>query len=75
MTDCQLCQGQCCKWFPIVYPAPLDDDAMLYLKLHGCTISRDKMTAFVPQPCRMLTRMGACAIYDKRPQVCRNYTC
>ena len=43
---------------------------------HGYWVLREdgKLIAYNPSPCPHLER-GLCAIYEKRPKICRSYTC
>jgi len=70
---CLQC-NECCK--TIAMPAFLLGDPMTtdWLKFRGCEFFQTNFGMFVliPSICPYLTDKG-CAVYERRPEVCRNY--
>lgn len=70
--NCLTCRGACCESFalPLVDIRPPSRDALRWVALHGDT--EDGWIRFDCR-CTALNRGGLCAIYDTRPDVCRDY--
>lgn len=73
---CSEC-GACCESFslPVVEAIPITNDPRQqdlnrWFRLHA---SDDGERLTFECKCTMLTRKGLCAIYDRRPDVCRNF--
>jgi len=88
MTDkdlCILCGHQCCKWIAFTY-GELSGQALEFYLARGCKILRcdpyidgeKKGTSlyriYIPHPCPHLIEGKGCAIYDRRPLVCLEYS-
>jgi len=79
---CSRC-GLCCLYTKIVMPDnDKGRDGTEWVKLHGCKVVRenDQLAIIIPAICDHLyfdadSNHFACGIYDKRPQICRNYLC
>lgn len=73
------CSGctDCCRSFVIAMP--MDADMARFYAYHGLSVRRqtpDVMhLCFSDVPCRHLTEDGRCAIYERRPSICRRYSC
>ena len=77
---CNKCSGLCCRYFalPIDTPETKEDydDIRWYLCHENITIFVEEGDWYlnVKNKCRHLTKNGhSCAIYPKRPKICRNY--
>jgi Fe-S-cluster containining protein len=76
---CDYCIGKCCRYFslPIKTPVGWDDyDEMRWFLAHGETIiylEKGTWYLLVMAPCQYLQADHRCAIYDTRPQICRDY--
>lgn len=74
--DCMVCRGACCETLLLPGSLGLDEEwaAARGLKrfiANGYYTSIPAIEA--PCPCPKLSPMGACSIYETRPQVCRAY--
>ena len=69
---CKQCGGACCKCvsIPLGDPLPAGLD-MEWLEARGTVSERGVWT--IKARCRYLDKGDRCAIYDARPQACRNY--
>lgn len=65
---CELCRGACCE--SITLPLPANPDHAQWLALHGRPSGEGAVR--LECQCRQL-KNGKCAIYEERPQVCRDY--
>ena len=76
---CKICRSQCCQYYALQLDTPRsyeDFEKLKWFLVHEKTkIFVDKKEWFleVLNPCRFLTEEYHCSIYDKRPQVCREY--
>lgn len=80
MITCKECDGNCCKLLVIEIDTPetKDDyeDIKWYLFHKGVCVYIDKDDCWNVQfdsKCKHLTKDDTCAIYEKRPPVCKNY--
>jgi hypothetical protein len=77
--NCHSCGGQCCRYFALEIDAPETaedyDDLRWYLAHHDVALFIDGPEWYlqVNTPCRYLRPDQGCAIYDRRPQICRDY--
>ena len=80
--ECQRC-GFCCTYAQIrMFNDAENRDKIKWFQMHGCrTIEKEEVIRiFIPITCSALvyngeTKKYSCAIYDTRPQICRNYEC
>lgn len=74
--DCTRC-GDCCRHFPLAWPwDELTADDERWLALHHIEIRRDieeRPIIVLPSTCSALTAEGECAIYEERPECCREW--
>ena len=79
-SSCSRC-GECCRWLPIVLVKQCKPHQVTYLRERGLKESEGYFLA--DAPCRHLRedppdgtgiRRWGCAIYDRRPATCRDYT-
>jgi len=75
---CVSCQ-ECCKWMTFTLNAVYQfKEIKEYYEAHGCRvivnkkIGQGRVSIMVPHVCPNLTEKG-CAIYQRRPQFCRDY--
>ena len=85
---CQRC-GLCCKsTFFALTDVHYDDDIKeigRWAQYHGVQITRytvdgiDRLGINIPGECKFLVKdndgMYSCAIYEKRPEICKQYFC
>ena len=78
-TYCPQCDAACCKYFAFEIDEPEDEeelDKVFWFLVHeGATVFVDegKWYLQISNKCRYLAPDGRCGIYEKRPQVCREY--
>lgn len=76
---CHLCTARCCKYFALEIDTPKDredyDFIRWYLMHQHVVVWRDEGDWYleVRTPCKNLLPDNKCAVYDTRPQVCREY--
>lgn len=76
---CHLCTARCCKYFAVEIDAPTDREDHEYIRwflMHeGIAVWMDEGDWYleVRTVCRHLQPDNSCGIYEKRPQVCRDY--
>ncbi len=76
---CSYCIAKCCRYFslPIKTPVTWDDyDEMRWFLAHGETIiylEKGTWYLLVLAKCQYLLPDNRCAIYETRPQICRDY--
>lgn len=76
---CHLCTALCCRYFALQLDTPEDVedfDALRWYLLHdGAWLWVDDGDWFlqVDRPCRYLGPSNECTIYERRPQICRDY--
>ena len=76
---CVKCTGLCCRYFalPIEDPETREDydDIKWYLCHEGITVFVEDGDWYIniKNKCRHLTDGHKCAIYNKRPKICRTY--
>ena len=79
-SDCQVCRGQCCRYFgvPIETPeTPGDFDDVRWYLLHAATevyVEDGDWYLNVKNKCKHLQPDSSCGIYDTRPRICRQYS-
>lgn len=77
---CDYCSAKCCRYFalPIEEPETRDDWEYIrwYLMHEGATLFSEDGAWYllVHAECRNLQSDNRCAIYDTRPQICRDYS-
>lgn len=77
---CDYCTAKCCKYFalPIDTPATRADfDFIRWFLLHeqACVFTEgETWYLLVHTHCRHLRADNRCGIYERRPQVCRDYS-
>lgn len=86
MNPCIEC-SECCEWVTFIIPQPsgiqltterssfLKNALVEFYEARGCKIKDaigDNMAVMVPSVCPHLSVKG-CDIYDKRPDLCRQY--
>ncbi len=75
--DCGgACTGACCK---VMFLPIADLDRLRWAALHGYRIFRIRETGefrmLIEKRCAQLDGKDRCAIYEKRPEMCRTYEC
>jgi Fe-S-cluster containining protein len=80
LTQCtKLCGARCCRYVSLPIPAAKTkeefDDWRWYVSHEGVSIFKDGNSWYfcVETRCRHLQADNACAIYETRPMVCRDY--
>lgn len=72
-VECATCNGACCKWFGVFYPAS-DTMCNRFYSQRGCRITaveNGRKVALVQSTCPDLDKeTGKCRIYDHRPAIC-----
>ncbi len=77
---CDKCTGLCCRYFALPIETPEDEqdyeDIKWYLCHEGITVFVEDGDWYISikSKCKYLTDDSRCAIYDKRPKICRTYT-
>jgi Fe-S-cluster containining protein len=78
-SQCEKCNGLCCRYFALPIETPTDKDDYDDIRWYLC---HEDITVFVEDgdwyiniknKCRHLTSKNRCAIYEKRPRICREY--
>jgi len=79
--DCSTCKGNCCRYVVIEIDKPKKLKDFEYIKWYVC---HKNVNVFVEEdglwnlefitPCEYLDKNNRCKIYDKRPQICRDFT-
>ena len=78
-SACNYCAAKCCRYFalPIDEPTEWQEfDYMRWFLLHRHAvvfIEEGSWYLLVETPCRHLRDDNLCGIYEKRPQICRDY--
>jgi len=77
---CEGCDAMCCKYVAMEIDCPEDADDFENIKWYVC---HKNVNVFVETdntwniefitPCEHLDEEGWCGIYEKRPQICRDY--
>ena len=76
---CRICGAKCCKYITIKIDAPRDkidrDEIRWFLHHENISVMIERRLWFlqVYTRCKNLARDNRCAIYDNRPEVCRQY--
>ena len=69
---CRQCKGACCKCVTIKLGDPLPDGVDVeWLRARGTLTERGEWT--LKTRCPYLDKANRCAIYEARPQWCREY--
>lgn len=77
---CEYCTAKCCRYFALPIDAPdtrTEYDYIRWYMIHGrVSIFVDDETWYVMvhADCEHLQPDYRCGIYEKRPQICRDYT-
>jgi uncharacterized protein len=78
-NPCRTCTGLCCRYFALPLDTPETredfDDVRWYLAHKGISIFVEDGSWYISMKneCRHLTDANQCAIYDRRPTICRRY--
>lgn len=78
-TFCPQCDAACCKYFAFEIDEPEDPeelDKVYWFLCHAGTmvfVDEGRWYLQINNRCRYLQLDGRCGIYEKRPQVCREY--
>ncbi len=76
---CEYCSGKCCRYFALPIDAPTNYEEFDYVRWY---LLHDRATIFVENGnwflmvqtiCKALDENNLCKIYEKRPQICREY--
>ena len=79
-TQCAKCPAKCCRYFALEIDTPRTKEDFekirWYLAHKKVTVFIDKRKWFlnVENECRYLTKTYGCAIYSKRPLICREHS-
>ena len=80
-NQCELCDGQCCRYFALPIDTPEDrddyDDVRWYLCHEDVTVFVEDGDWYVnvKNRCRNLSKKDSkCSIYSHRPAICRGYS-
>jgi Fe-S-cluster containining protein len=77
---CNYCSAKCCKYFALPLDTPTtrkDFDYIRWYLLHGeasVFIEEGSWYLLVHTHCKHLKPDNRCAIYETRPQICRDYS-
>jgi uncharacterized protein len=77
---CSYCTAKCCRYFALPIEDPETPDEWEYVRWYlmheGATVFKEDDTWYllVHADCHNLQSDNRCAIYDTRPQVCRDYS-
>ncbi|MEX2121225.1 MAG: YkgJ family cysteine cluster protein [Pirellulales bacterium] len=77
---CNYCSAKCCKYFALPLDTPTtrkDFDYIRWYLLHGeasVFIEEGSWYLLVHTHCKHLQPDNRCAIYETRPQICRDYS-
>jgi len=79
--DCSSCNGACCRYVVIELDAPKELEDFDIIKWYVC---HKNVNVFVEEdgawnvefitPCEHLGEDNLCKIYEKRPQICRDFS-
>ena len=79
-APCQACGGRCCKYLAIGVDAPTSrlaiENIRWYLYHENVSVFADHDKQWYVEfrtPCRAQDKHQRCTVYEKRPDVCRNY--
>lgn len=78
-TPCHLCSGRCCRYFALEINRPVtpaDHDQVRWFLLHEGTtvwVLDGNWHLEIRSRCGQLREDNSCAIYDRRPEICREY--
>jgi uncharacterized protein len=77
---CEGCEAKCCRYFALQIDTPRTKEDFekirWYLAHRDVTVFVEKRKWFldVANECRYLTKEHGCAVYEKRPLVCREHS-
>lgn len=77
--NCRECGGQCCRYFALQIDTPRSasdyDNLRWYLAHQQVAIFVEGRDWYlqINNPCRYLAADYSCAMYERRPQICRDY--
>ena len=77
---CDYCVGKCCRYFALPFDAPTTHADFEYIRwylLHelATVFTEDgQWYLLVHTKCKHLLDDNRCGIYDRRPQICREYS-
>ena len=77
---CDYCTAKCCRYFALPIEQPTDEGDWEFIRwflMHeGATLFKEDDVWYLLQHavCRNLQSDNRCAIYDTRPQICRDYS-
>lgn len=77
---CEYCTAKCCRYFalPIETPSERRDfDYIRWFLMHdraSVFVDGETWYLLVQTPCEHLRTDNRCGIYDRRPQICRDYS-
>ena len=81
MKTCENCNGKCCRYVALEIDAPESleefEDIKWYVVHKNINVYVDEDYEWHIEfltPCEYLDEEGKCKIYDKRPQICREYS-
>lgn len=79
--DCYTCDGKCCKYVVLEIEAPEEEDDFENIKWYVAheninVFTYDEKEWFIEfiTPCRHLNEKNLCGIYEKRPNICKEYS-
>jgi uncharacterized protein len=76
---CNHCPAKCCRYFALPIDTPKtwqDFDSVRWFLMHdraAAFVEEDCWYLLVHTPCRHLREDNLCAVYENRPQICRQY--
>ncbi|EKD27771.1 MAG: hypothetical protein ACD_79C00585G0009 [uncultured bacterium] len=79
IPPCHLCNGKCCRYFAFEIDRPAtkkDFDNLRWYLLHKNTlifVDEKKWFIQLNNECEFLSNDNTCSIYDKRPEICKEY--
>ncbi len=77
---CAFCNAKCCRYFALPIDTPTewaDFDSIRWFLFHdraAVFIEKGDWYLLVYTPCKHLRDDHLCSIYEKRPQICRDYS-
>ena len=77
---CESCAGLCCRYLALPIETPEDaddfDDVRWYLAHEGISVFVEDNEWYIQiaTRCKYLQKDHRCAIYPRRPKICRSYT-
>ena len=77
---CEYCTAKCCRYFALPIETPEDAEDFDFLRWYlvhdraSIFTDNDEWYIMIHTDCRHLRDDNLCAIYETRPQICRDYT-